>query len=44
VYEKLTEEKLAFIAAALVRQNNVVQFFESEQNEEISWITSGNTG
>ena len=38
VYEKLTEEKLAFIAAALGRQNNVVQFFESEQNEEISWF------
>ncbi len=36
IYEKLTEEKLSFIAATLGRQANVVQFFECEQNEEIS--------
>ena len=36
VYEKLIEEKLSFIAATLGRQTNVAQFFESEQNGELS--------
>jgi DNA polymerase III delta prime subunit len=36
VYEKLSEEKLSFIAATLGRQTNVVQFFESNQNGELS--------
>lgn len=36
VYEKLGEEKISFVAAALGRQTNVVRFFESEQNEELS--------
>jgi hypothetical protein len=36
VYEKLSEEKLSFIAATLGRQANVRQFFESDQNGELS--------
>ncbi len=36
VFEKLSEEKLSFIAARLGSQTNVVQFFESEMNGELS--------
>jgi hypothetical protein len=36
VYEKLSEEKLSFVAAALGRKTNVERFFESDQNGELS--------
>ena len=36
VYEKLSEEKLSFFAATLGRQTNVVQFFKSDQNRELT--------
>jgi superfamily I DNA and/or RNA helicase len=35
VYEKLTEEKLSFLAAPLGKQANVEQFFENIQNSEL---------
>jgi superfamily I DNA and/or RNA helicase len=35
IYEKLSEEKLSFIAAALGRHTKVVEFFESDQNGEL---------
>jgi hypothetical protein len=34
IYEKLSEEKLSFVAATLGRKTKVEQFFESDQNEE----------
>jgi superfamily I DNA and/or RNA helicase len=36
VYEKLSEEKLSFFAAALGRKTNVEHFFASDQNGELS--------
>jgi superfamily I DNA and/or RNA helicase len=36
VHEKLSEEKLSFFVATLGRQTNVVHFFESDQNGELS--------
>jgi superfamily I DNA and/or RNA helicase len=36
IFEKLNDEKLSFIAATLGRQTNVVKFFESDQNGELS--------
>ena len=35
VYEKLSEEKLSFVAATLGRKTNVEQFFESDQNGKL---------
>ncbi len=35
IYEKLSEEKLSFVAATLGPQTKVVQFFESDQNGEL---------
>lgn len=35
IYEKLSEEKLSFIASKLGRYANVVEFFDSERKEDI---------
>lgn len=35
IHEKLSEEKFSFFTAALGRQTNVEQFFESNRNEEL---------
>ena len=35
IYEKLSEEKLSFVAASLGRKTKVEQFFESNQNTEL---------
>jgi DNA polymerase III delta prime subunit len=36
IYEKLEEERLAFIAASLGRRSNVLEFFENDRSEELT--------
>ncbi|MBN1550593.1 AAA family ATPase [bacterium] len=42
VFEKLSEEKLSFVAATLGRQINVERFFESDRDEELTHFLERN--